>query len=86
VSDGDMVDVKVSGRRIIVTPMLVVDRAKFPTADDEYTPAQRRIIDARLKEAEKGPYAGPFKNGDEAAAFLKKSQHAGKSVKFRKSG
>jgi hypothetical protein len=30
----------------------VIDRAQFPNADDEYTPAQRRIIDARLDESE----------------------------------
>ncbi len=49
-ADGDMVDVKVSGRRIVITPTLVIDRSQFPTADDEYTPAQRRIIDAQLAE------------------------------------
>ena len=26
---GDMVDVKVSGRRIVITPTLVIDRSKF---------------------------------------------------------
>ena len=29
----------------------MIDRSKFPTTDDEYTPAQRRIIDARLAKA-----------------------------------
>jgi len=82
-ADGDLVDVKVSGRRIIVTPTLVIDRSKFPTADDEYTPAERRIITARLAEAEKGPYYGPFKNGAEVAAFLKK--RTPKPAKKRKS-
>jgi len=71
-ADGDLVDVKVSGRRIIVTPTLVVDRSKFPTAVDEYTPEQRRIIATSLTQADKGPYYGPFKNGTEVAAFLKK--------------
>jgi antitoxin component of MazEF toxin-antitoxin module len=55
-ADGDLVDVKVSGRRIIVTPTLVVDRSKFPTAAGEYTPEQRRMIDAQLAQAQKGPY------------------------------
>ena len=73
VSDGDLVDVKVVGRKIVITPTLVIDRSKFPTADDEYTPEQRRIIDARLREAEKGPFHGPFKNGAEVAAFLRKT-------------
>lgn len=83
-ADGDMVDVKVSGRRIIVTPTLVIDRSKFPTADDEYTPEQRRMINARLAEAEKGPYYGPFKNGSEVAAFLKKRTRSAKPAKLNK--
>jgi hypothetical protein len=52
--------------------VLMIDRAKFPTADDEYTPEQRRIIDVRVDQAEKGPYYGPFKNGGEIDAFLTK--------------
>jgi len=44
-ADGDLVDVKVNGRRIVITPAPVIDRSKFPTADDEYTPEQRRVID-----------------------------------------
>ncbi len=84
---GELVDVKVSGRRIIVTPTLVVGRSKFPTAVDEYTPEQRRIVDARLIRAEKGPYYGPFKNGDEVAAFLKKWKAGkGKTAKLKKTG
>jgi len=59
---------------IVKTPE--IDRSKFPTADDEYTPEQRRIIDARLAKAEKGPFFGPFKNGAEVAAFLKKRRLA----------
>jgi len=57
---------------------MMIDRSKFPTADGEYTPRQRRIIDASLAEAEKGPYHGPFQNGAEIAAFLKKMQRSGK--------
>src|SRR5690242_884317 len=85
-ADGDLVDVKVSGRRIIVTPTLVVDRSKFPIADDEYTPEQRRLINARLVEAEKGPYYGPFKSGAEVAAFLKKWKAKNKPAKLKKTG
>lgn len=71
VADGDLVEVKAAGGKIVITPTLVIDRSKFPTADDEYTPKQRRSIDARLREAEKGPFHGPFKSGAEVAAFLK---------------
>jgi AbrB family looped-hinge helix DNA binding protein len=77
-SDGDLVEVKAVGKKIVITPQLVIDRSKFPTARDEYTPAQRRIISARLTEAEKGPFCGPFKNGAEVARFLKKKQRRAK--------
>src|ERR1700751_460739 len=63
-ADGDLVDVKVSGQRIIITPTVVIDRSKFPTADDEYTPAQRRTIDARLDKA-----AADIKAGRVSQAF-----------------
>jgi bifunctional DNA-binding transcriptional regulator/antitoxin component of YhaV-PrlF toxin-antitoxin module len=85
-ADGDLVDVKVNGRRIVITPAPVIDRSKFPTADDEYTPEQRRAIDARLEKAEKGPFFGPFRNGAEVDAFLKKRQRSAKPAKSRKSG
>src|SRR5438105_12543496 len=65
-TQGDLVEVRAVGKKVVITPQLVIDRSKFPTADDEYTPAQRRIIDARLAEAAKGPYYGPFKTADAA--------------------
>ena len=43
-SDGDIVEVKAVGRKIVITPQLVIDRSQFPTAD-EYTPEQRRAIE-----------------------------------------
>lgn len=84
-SDGDLVEVKAVGRKIVVTPQLVIDRSQFPTADDEYTPEQRRVIDARLAKAEEGPYYGPFQNGAEVAAFLKKWRRSAKPAKLKKS-
>ena len=42
---------------------------------DEYTPEQRRMINARLDEAEKGPFYGPF-TAKEAATFLKETLKA----------
>lgn len=50
---------------------VMIDRVQFPNADAEYTPKQRRVIDARLKAAEKTPLHGPFKDGEEIAAYLK---------------
>jgi AbrB family looped-hinge helix DNA binding protein len=85
--DGDLVEVRAVGKKIVIIPQLVIDRSKFPNADDEYTPEQRRIVNARLDEAEKGPFHGPFKNGAEVAAFLKKRvRSTARAAKSRKSG
>lgn len=61
---GDRLEFKVSGGIINIIP-------KLPSADDKYTPAQRRVIDAQLKEAAKGPYYGPFETADAAIKFLR---------------
>jgi AbrB family looped-hinge helix DNA binding protein len=71
VSGGDVVELSLKRGKAILTPKTRVDRSDFPNADAEYTPAQRRYINARLDEAERGPFYGPFKNGAEVAAFLK---------------
>ena len=75
VADGDLVEATVHRGKIVLTSKLVVDRSKFPNADDEYTPAQRRVIDARLDESEedlkKGRTAGPFNNASEMIAHMK---------------
>jgi bifunctional DNA-binding transcriptional regulator/antitoxin component of YhaV-PrlF toxin-antitoxin module len=60
---GDRLEFHLSGGIINIIPEL-------PSADDEYTPAQRRAIDAQLKEASKGPYYGPFDTADAAIKFL----------------
>lgn len=61
---GDELEIKVSGGIITLLP-------KPPTTDDEYTPAQRRTIDAQLDEAEKGPFHGPFDSAAEMIAHIK---------------
>jgi hypothetical protein len=47
----------------------------FPTNDDEYTPAQRRVIDTRLAASEedlkKGRANGPFNTADEMIVHMK---------------
>src|ERR1035441_2247902 len=70
-SQGDLVNFAFQRGKIVITPRLVIDRAQFPNADDEYTPAQRRIIDAGLDKAEKGPSYGPFNTADEMIAHMK---------------
>ena len=61
--------------KIVLTPKIVIDRSKFPNADDEYTPAQRRIIDARLAESDEGIRQGrtfgPFNSAEEMVASMK---------------
>jgi AbrB family looped-hinge helix DNA binding protein len=73
--DGDFVEVSIKATSIVLTPKIVIDRSKFPNADDEYTPAQRRAIDARLNESEKdikkGRTFGPFNTADDMIASMK---------------
>jgi bifunctional DNA-binding transcriptional regulator/antitoxin component of YhaV-PrlF toxin-antitoxin module len=61
---GDVVEFKVFGGVITILP-------KRPSADEEYTPEQRRSIDAQLDEAEKGPFRGPFNTAEEMIADMK---------------
>ena len=57
IKTGDRLEFKVSGGIINIIPRL-------PAADDEYSPEQRRIIDARLAKADEeikhGRVYGPF--------------------------
>lgn len=89
-SKGDVVDFAVKGSTIVITPK-VVDRSQFPRADPEYTPAQRRIIDARLDRADAdnkaGRSPGPFKNADEMINDIKaklRERAAAKRLKHRR--
>ena len=81
VAEGDLIEASVKRGRIILTPKPVMDRSKFPTADDEYTPEQRRIIDARLAESTEdikaGRLYGPFETHEEMVQFL--HQHTKKA-------
>jgi bifunctional DNA-binding transcriptional regulator/antitoxin component of YhaV-PrlF toxin-antitoxin module len=60
---GDRVEFKAAGGVITIR--------KLPSADNEYTPAQQRIIDPQLDQAEKGPFYGPFNTADDMIAHLK---------------
>jgi AbrB family looped-hinge helix DNA binding protein len=62
---GDRVEFKVSGGVINIIP-------KLSLADDEYTPAERLALDARLAEARKGPHHGPFETADDAIKFIRR--------------
>jgi len=77
---GDQVEFKVSGGVITILP-------KCPSADDEYTPEQRRIIDAQLAEGladvKAGRVHGPFSTYKEFIASLHKEARklSGKNAK-----
>jgi len=62
---GEELEFKASGGVITIV-------RKLPVASDEYTPAQRLIINARLTGARKGPYFGPFETADETIKFIRK--------------
>jgi len=65
---GDTLEAKVERGKITLAPK--------PDSDPEYTPQQRRIIDARLVKAladvKNGLTVGPFKTVDETIASMKR--------------
>ena len=69
------VEFRAAGGMITIT-------AKPPAADDEYTPEQRRVIDARLAKAAKSPAYGPF-TAAQATRFLRAELKA-RGRKFKK--
>jgi bifunctional DNA-binding transcriptional regulator/antitoxin component of YhaV-PrlF toxin-antitoxin module len=66
--NGQDLEFRVSGGVITILP-------KLPAAEGEYTPEQRRIIDARLAEGladiKAGRTFGPFDSADEMIAHMK---------------
>jgi AbrB family looped-hinge helix DNA binding protein len=82
---GDLVEAAYKGGKIVLTPKVTIDRSKFPTADDDYTPAQRRVIDARLAESKedlkKGRTYGPFNTADEMIASMQANLKKGAVAK-----
>jgi bifunctional DNA-binding transcriptional regulator/antitoxin component of YhaV-PrlF toxin-antitoxin module len=76
---GQELEFKVSGGVVTVLP-------KFPTADDEYTPEQRAIIDAQLAEGladiKAGRVYGPFDTHEE---MMKSLRSHGKKAKAKTS-
>lgn len=76
-SKGDLVNFAFQRGKIVITPRLVIDRSKFSTADDEYTPAQRRIVDAHLAEGladiKAGRVSKVFSSAEEFIADLHKA-------------
>jgi hypothetical protein len=71
----------------VLTPTLAIDRSKFSNADDEYTPEQRQIIDARLAESaedlKRGRTFGPFNTAEEMIASIKARLRSGRPLVSR---
>jgi AbrB family looped-hinge helix DNA binding protein len=71
---GDLVNFSFQRGKIVMTPKLVIDHSRFPTADGDYTPAQRRVVDASLAKADRDIKAGrvskAFSNHREFIAAL----------------
>ena len=76
IAEGDIVEATFQRGHIVLTPKVVMDRSWFPNADGEYTPAQRRVINARLAKADKeiksGRTFGPFDNADDMIASIER--------------
>jgi AbrB family looped-hinge helix DNA binding protein len=77
--DGDLVEAKAERGKIVLTPKVIVDR--------EYTPAQRRVIDARLGESleqvKRGETYGPFETHEEMTTFLHREAKKARAKKTR---
>jgi AbrB family looped-hinge helix DNA binding protein len=74
VVEGSLVELSLRNGKTVITPKMVVDRSKFPNADGEYSPAQRRTIDAGLAKSDADIRAGrvskAFSNHGEFIAAL----------------
>jgi AbrB family looped-hinge helix DNA binding protein len=84
-SKGDLVKFTFARGQIVITPKLVIDRSKFPNANGDYTPAQRRAIDARLAKSDddikQGRVYGPFDSAEEMAASIESNIRKSRGVK-----
>jgi AbrB family looped-hinge helix DNA binding protein len=80
--DGDFVEARAERGKIVLTPKPLVNRA-----GGEYTPAQRRALDARLAEsleqARKGETCGPFETHQELTDFLHRQVRETRSKKSK---
>jgi AbrB family looped-hinge helix DNA binding protein len=85
---GDLVEFSFQHGKIVITPKVVVDRSAFPSAEGDYTPAQRRAIDARLSESAKdlknGRTYGPFNTAEDMISSMEKELKKRAAKKQRK--
>ena len=80
VGEGSLVELSLKNGKAVITPQMVIDRSKFSNADDEYTPAQRRVINASLAEAEKAPITARSRMAPKSRLFSRRpSASSGRS-------
>lgn len=72
---GDFMEAKVYRGSVVLTPKKVVDYSDIPNADDEYTPQQRKKINAilakPLADVRAGRVYGPYETTKEMIASMK---------------
>jgi AbrB family looped-hinge helix DNA binding protein len=90
VGEGSLVELSLKNGKALITPKVVIERSQFPNADDEYTPAERRIIDAQLAKADADIKAGrvsrTFETAEEFLADLHKASAKLSARKTKRSG
>lgn len=74
IEEGDVMEASFQDGKIIFVPKVLIDRSSISSTDSDYTPAQRRVVDARLAEAEEdikhGRVHGPFTTHEAMMAHL----------------
>ena len=85
VGEGSVVELSLKNGKTVITPKLVIDRSQFPNADNEYTPAQRRAIDAQLAKSDADIQAGRMSRTFETAGeFLADLHQASAKLSAKK--
>ncbi len=80
----DLIDSSVRRGKIVLVPKLVIERGKFPTDEDEYTPAQRRAIDRGITQSLKEYKQGRGSRQFEIPQSLMASLHRGAKLRAKK--
>jgi AbrB family looped-hinge helix DNA binding protein len=87
-SKGDLVEFSFQSGKIVITPKVIIDRSKFPTANSEYTHAQRKVIDQGIAQSEKelkqGLVYGPYENHTDFMVALREQAKKPYSTKAKR--
>ena len=85
---GDLVEATYERGKIVLKPRPVLDLSEFPDAANEYTPAQRRAIDARLAKADadirRGRVYGPFATAEAMAVSIEANIKKARAAKGKR--